>query len=262
MEKLIVKGIICLKDEFKFTYKIADITYIEYENGDFSYLFYPHYNVIDILNSQLFQGIPGLDLSKKLKCYERHNVTPVFISERTPSENREDLWELLEEYNMKSLNRLKWLLKTDTRYSGDRLYVKERSTLDDNRTIKTDSMFDLVKRSDSLSKVLLEIICYGNYLQCNEITINDNNRKYYYDLLMPMYKKEYSLKKERIEKIRKLALEEKKYKGRKEIAVDPLLFEKVSQEYKSKSISLNEALNTLKISRATFFRKLNKKEAD
>ena len=59
-----------------------------------------------------------------------------------------------------------------------------------------------------------------------------------------------------------MALEEKKYKGRKEIAVDPLLFEKVSQEYKSKSISLNEALNTLKISRATFFRRLNKKEAD
>ena len=48
-----------------------------------------------------------------------------------------------------------------------------------------------------------------------KLTINDNNRKYYYDLLMPMYKKEYSLKKERIEKIRKLALEEKKYKGKK-----------------------------------------------
>lgn len=256
MKKLITKGVICLKDHLNLTYKVSDIEYIEYENGDFSYFFYPHYNVIDILNTNLFQGIPGLDLSKRLDCYERHNITPVFISERTPSQNREDLWQLLEEYNMKSLNRLKWLLKTDTQYSGDKLYAKEKNEKDDNPIIKIESMFDLVKRTDAIHKALLEIICYGNYLQCKEITINDENRKYYYDLLMPIYEKEYTLKRKIIQNIREAAKNSNSYKGRKKISIDQLLLDKTIKDYQNKNITLEVALNKLKISKATFFRRL------
>lgn len=54
----------------------------------------------------------------------RENVVPVFISERTPGENREDLWELLEECGVQYLNRLEWLIRTETRYSGDGMYVQ------------------------------------------------------------------------------------------------------------------------------------------
>ncbi len=256
MNKLVTRGIICLKDDYNFVYKIADIDYIEYENGDFQYLFYPHYNVIDLLDSYLFQGIPGLDLSKKLKCYERKNITPVFISERTPSENREDLWELLDKYNMKSLNRLEWLIRTDMQYSGDRFYVERRKDADDKPTIRINSMFDLTDRVDSLNKALLDIICYGDYLDCQEISINDKNRLDYYNLLMPIYMNEYHLKRTRINNGIIIAKSNKVYKGRKQIPLDPLLFRRVAQDYSNGILPLSEALSTLKISRSTFFRRL------
>lgn len=256
MNKLVTQGIICLKDDYNFVYKIADIDYVEYENGEYSYYFYPFYNVIDLLNPYLFQGIPGLDLSKRLKCYERHNMTPVFISERTPSENREDLWEHLDKYNMKSLNRLEWLIKTDTHYSGDRLYVRERRNIDNDPVINIDSMFNLVKRFDSINGALLDIICYGDYLNCKEIVINDSNRKDYYNLLMPIYIKEYTSRRKQIMHGIKEAKENEIYKGRKRIMLDPLLFRKVGQEYLNGNITLEEALSKLKISRATFFRRL------
>ena len=52
------------------------------------------------------------------------------------------------------------------------------------------------------------------------------------------------------------AKENNTYKGRKRIILDPLLFRKVGQAYLNEDISLEEALNKLKISRATFFRRL------
>lgn len=79
--------------------------------------------MIDLLAPQYFQGILGLDLSLKKKSYLRENIVPVFISERTPGENREDLWELLKACDMNYLNRLEWLVRTKTRYSGDEMYV-------------------------------------------------------------------------------------------------------------------------------------------
>ena len=91
MRKLTTSGFICLEDDYKLVYKIAKIEYEEWEDGAFVYRFYPFYKVIDMLPDSLFQGIPGLDLSLKQAVYERKNIIPTFISERTPSENREDL---------------------------------------------------------------------------------------------------------------------------------------------------------------------------
>lgn len=260
MKKIVTSGIICLKDDYNFIYKISDIDYIEYENGEFQYLFHPHYNVIDLLDSYLFQGIPGLDLSKRLKCYERNNITPVFISERAPSENREDLWELLEMYNMKSLNKLEWLIRTDMLYSGDRLYVRRRREIDDKPNVRINSMFELTNRSDSLYKALLDIICYGDYLQCQEISINDRNRIDYYDLLMPIYIKEYQLKRNRINNGIEKAKANNVYKGRKQVSIDPLYFRKVALDYLDGTITIDKALDMLKISKSTFFRRLRNLE--
>ena len=39
-------------------------------------------------------------MSMRLERYYRVNMMPYFISERTPSEKREDLWELLEEVGL------------------------------------------------------------------------------------------------------------------------------------------------------------------
>ena len=156
MKSILTSGLIRLNDNYRFNYRIASIEYEEWENGQFEYRFYPFYPVIDMLPPSLFQGIQGLDLSLRRPCYPRKNIVPVFISERTPGENREDLYALLEEVGMDTLNRLEWLIRTDTVYFGDRLYVTRPKEI---ITTTASSMFDLVKRSDSLIRKLLEIIC-------------------------------------------------------------------------------------------------------
>ena len=71
-----------------------------------------------------FQGIPGLDMSMRLERYYRVNMMPYFISERTPSEKREDLWELLEEVGLDYYDRFEWLLRTNMRCGTDNLIVE------------------------------------------------------------------------------------------------------------------------------------------
>lgn len=259
MRKLTTMGFICLDDDYKFIYKIAKIEYEEWEDGAFNYIFRPFYNVIDMLPDHLFQGIPGLDLSLKKAVYERKNIIPTFISERTPSEHREDLWALMEESGMKVLNRLEWLIKTNKRYSGDRFFVMPFDG-EDAVSYKAHSMYDLVRRSDSLNKKLLEIICFGDYLYADDIVIDDKSRPYYYRLLMPMYIREFERKKRlRMRGIEK-AKEQKVYKGRRQIKIDPLLFDKVSNDYLHGKISADQASLILKISRATFFRRLRERK--
>ena len=259
MRKLTTMGLICLEDDYKFIYKIAKIEYEEWEDGEFNYIFRPFYNVIDMLPDHLFQGIPGLDLSLKRAVYERKNIVPTFIAERTPSEHREDLWALMEESGMQALNRLEWLIKTDKRYSGDRFFVMPFDG-EDAVSYKERSMYDLVRRSDSLNKKLLEIICFGDYLYADDIIIDDKSRLYYYRLLMPMYIREFERKKRlRMRGIEK-AKEQNVYKGRGQIKIDPLLFDRVANDYLHGKISADKASLILKISKATFFRRLKERK--
>jgi hypothetical protein len=254
MRTLLVEGTICLDDDCNITYKIADVKYEEDEEGKFRYTFIPCYSVIELLSSDLFQGIPGLNLDLKKEKYIRENIVPVFISERSPSENREDLQELLTSCGMTHLNRLEWLIKTNTQYFGDRLYVREK--IDSNVVIETGSMFNLVERYDSLNKKILDIICIGNNISCSEIKINDSNRLEYYKFLMPIYKKQYEAKVRTLLKSVRKAVENSSFKGRKKIELDKEFFIKVAEDYNKKIISLNEALKKLNISKSTFFRRL------
>lgn len=259
MRKLTTSGFICLEDDYKLVYKIAKIEYEEWEDASFNYIFRPFYNIIDMLPDYLFQGIPGLDLSLKKDVYERKNIVPTFIAERSPGENREDLWLLLEEAGMSSLNRLEWLIRTKTRYPGDRLFV---IPIDGNDTTeyKEQSMYDLVKKSDSICKKLLEIICFGDYLYTNDIIIDDLSRPYYYRLLMQIYIHEYKQRKDYKTRGIARAKERNVYKGRKQINIDPLLFDKVANNYMHGKISADEASFILKISRSTFFRRLRERK--
>lgn len=68
--------------------------------------------------------IHGLDMSMRLERYYRVNMMPYFISERTPSEKREDLWELLEEVGLDYYDRFEWLLRTNMRCGTDNLIVE------------------------------------------------------------------------------------------------------------------------------------------
>ncbi len=261
MKKLNTSGVICFKDNYGILYKLSKIEYIEYENGQYEYIFIPYYNVIELLPDSLFQGIPGLDLSLKKEFYERKNIVPTFISERTPSENREDVRELLDENNMESLNRLEWLIRTKTKYSGDNLFVLPYEG-NEIKTYKKRSMYDLVKRSDNINRVILSIICAGDYLYSDEITIDDNTRVNFYHLLMPIYIREYNLKKTAQKQGIENAKAHNVYKGRRKSKIDPILFEKVLSDYESKKISVEEAATRLSISKVTFYRRLKEKKVD
>ncbi|MBO5486916.1 MAG: hypothetical protein J5988_08340, partial [Eubacterium sp.] len=186
MKEMETSGIICLDDEFDFTYYVAEIKYTEREDESYRYEITPNYNVISLLSDRYFQGIPGLDLDLKKESYVRENIVPVFISERTPGENREDLWSLLEDCHMQYLNRLEWLIRTETRYSGDSLYVCRP----DKKSLTVSSIGELGNRSAIISRKILEVICAGGEIVSKDIVIDDSNRKSYYELLMALYRTE------------------------------------------------------------------------
>ncbi len=254
MRSMTTSGWICLEDDYHFIYRVGRIDYTEWENGEFEYIFSPNYAVIDMLPDNLFQGIPGIDLSLRRATYERRNQVPVFIAERTPSPNREDVRILLEENGMNALNRLEWLIKTNKRYSGDRFFIMPIEN--GPQTMRYTSMFDLAFGRDALIRRLLVIICLGDYLITREIEINDANRETFYRFLMPLYVDGY----ERNKRARMRGIEEAKarsaYRGRTQIAVDPLLFDKYKLAFLQGQISAAEAAERLGISRATFFRRM------
>ena len=141
MKSVITSGLICVKDKLNVEYFLAKIEYQVNEDETFEYRFSPYYNVIELLDSSIFQGIPGLDLDLKKEVYIRKNKTPVFISERAPSENRENLIEMLESVDMDYLNQLEWLIRTNLKYSGDNMYVKR---YEDNENVEIPKQIEYI----------------------------------------------------------------------------------------------------------------------
>lgn len=253
MKETTTTGTICFKDDFGIVYKISKITYTEHADETFEYVFTPFYEVIDMLNADLFQGIPGLKLETHKKQYVRTNVIPTFIAERTPGKNRENLWELLETVGMTYLNQLEWLIRTDTTYSGDRLYVKRYEPADEKQLIKTNAVSRTILKS---CRYLLDAICYGNDVESPEYTINDSNRKDIYHILYQLYANECKrVNANKRAGIRKGA-EAGHYKGRKrKYANTPKMYD-ICDAFAKKKITEKEALDALGISRATFYRRL------
>ena len=107
---------------------VARIDYEEYDEENSQYIIMPYWDIIDALPAKVFQGIPGIDMDKRLSHYYRVNYTPVFITERTPSKNREDLQELLALVGLDYYDRFEWLLRTTMRAGNDNLIVERRRT--------------------------------------------------------------------------------------------------------------------------------------
>ena len=80
-----VDALICLKDDLGIEYVVSEIEYKIWKNEEFEYRFRPNYSVIDLLDTSLFQGIPGIDLDLRKEEYIRKNAVPTFISERAPA---------------------------------------------------------------------------------------------------------------------------------------------------------------------------------
>ncbi len=256
MREIITRGDICLNDEYNLTYKVADITYTEREDESFIYEIRPNYSVISLLDTKDFQGIPGLDLDLKKESYIRENVIPVFISERTPGKNREDLWKLLEDCDMQYLNQLEWLIRTDTKYSGDKLFVQRP----EDKTIEVKSANDLGHRSAVICRKMLETICYGNTIILPSLRIDDTNRKQYYELLKALYSTERKFLDS--QRSAGIAASAKKgnYKGREKIQIDKLAAQEIFSDYTAKKINSTDASEKLGISKSTFLRRYREYE--
>ena len=191
--------------------------------------------------------------------YTLIDETP-FISERTPGENREDLWKLLEDCNMDYLNRLEWLIKTNTRYGGDRLYAERWTSDDDKHSVDYEDIEQSESRSAATIAKLLRNICFGHDINAARFLINDSNRTAYYSLLMSLYQKEKSyIDRQRTVGIRKSAAQGN-YRGRKPAKIDDTLLIEVITKYRSGKLTAHEAATALGVSRSSFFRKLKSYE--
>ena len=104
--------------------QVARIDYESFENEEFQYIISPFWDIIDVLSPKVFQWIPGIDMELRLEHSYRVNYVPVFITERTPGESREDLWELLESVGLDYYDRLEWLIRTNLRAAIDNLIVE------------------------------------------------------------------------------------------------------------------------------------------
>lgn len=255
---------------------VAQIDYQEFDEENFQYVISPYWDIIDGLPTSVFQGIPGIDMDLRLEQYYRVNYIPTFIAERTPSENREDLWELLESVGLDYYDRFEWLLRTTMRSANDNLIVERRR------------MTKAIKRVGKYASKILEEMQYGDQIIVdsmesisdtasgfadgifiaimNGVDIIDQSGGILVDAMtratmVPfvitqriLAKREYSAnRREGIEQAKK----DGKYTGRKPIEVDEEVLRQVRQELKEGLISVEEAMRRTKIgSKSTFYRKL------
>lgn len=179
---------------------VGKIVYERFDEENFQYIISPFWQIIDGLSSDVFQGIPGIDMEMRLESYYRVNYEPVFVTERSPSKNREDLWELMESVGLDYYDRFEWLIRTDMRAGNDNLivermrdvkkqyyYSKENKKIDYNLEdielfVETDS------RSNRELKRMLKYMQYGDQLVLSELDqLGKNSEQLSYTLLNLIY---------------------------------------------------------------------------
>lgn len=251
MNSITTSGLICIKDNLNIEYVLCKLDYIFNDDDTFKYIFTPYYDVIDLLNSDIFQGLPGLELNFKKKEYIRENIQPVFISERVPSNTREDYYDILASLKMDYMNPIEYLIKTKESYSGDNLYVisyTERETVNLNNIIEKCNSLGIIK-------IILNNFAKGNKLILNNTEINNSKT---FEVLKFIYQKQLNeqiiKQKKGIEK----AKSDKIYKGRKAIKIDMLTFYEQIDLVKKGIITNDDAIKNLKISKSTYYRLKNK----
>ena len=243
-------GTICIKGPYNLIYSVCDLEYFYYGDDSFKYIFKPHYSVINLLSSNYFQGIPGLNIDLQKKEYIRKNIKPTFISERVPSINRVDYYELLRKVKMDFMDPILYLIKTDEQYFGDNLFmlpkIENKECIFDN-TNNHES-------NNSLIKKVLDNICLGNNININNQIIDDNNRKIFHDIFLSLYSRSLLFNKEKQKEGIKKAKSGEKYKGRKPIEVDKKVFMSLLKEVEANKITAKVAASTLGISIDKYYR--------
>lgn len=266
-------GIIYAVDRRQNKYAVARIDYERFDDQNYQYVFSPEWSVIDTMPSAIFQGIPGIDMSLRLEKYYRVNMTPYFISERTPSESREDLWELLESVGLDYYDRFEWLLRTNMRCGTDNLIV-ERSVsarsihiaeeaalvdLQPNDVVVIDDFRQIASTSNKLRQKLFIVLRSGAHihLSAENRTLTEAECNLLLQLVMAQHELDSLNQKQNRQQGIEKAQREGKYSGRKKICVDEHLLKSIAQDFEEHKISESEAMQRTGISsRSTFYRRL------
>ena len=103
--------------------------------------------------------------------------------------------------------------------------------------------------------VSVEIICYGGTVISPSITIDDTNRKGYFELLMALYRTERKYIDTRRSEGISSSAKKGNYKGRKRIKIDKLASQEIFLDYEANRINSTEAAKKLEISKSTFLRR-------
>ena len=254
---------------------IAQIDYQEFDEENFQYVFSPYWEIVDGLPASVFQGIPGIDMELRLKNYYRVNYTPTFISERTPSESREDLWELLDSVGLNYYDRFEWLLRTNMRAANDNLIVERRrnekvvrqfapgilSDMQYGDKVIVESMESIAGTTAGLAEGMFHILVSGIDVvtQDGKVLVDMMTRSAMVPYMMTQrliaYRERIINRQVGIEQAKK----DGKYTGRKPIEVDENMLGQIAKELDDGIITIEEAMKRMKInSRSTFYRKLRK----
>ena len=250
---------------------VAQIDYQEFDEENFQYVIRPYWEIIDGLPTSVFQGIPGIDMDLRLERYYRVNYIPTFIAERTPSENREDLWDILESVGLDYYDRFEWLLRTTMRSANDNLIVERRrtsqvvekftsgilSTLQYGDRIIVDSMESIADTTAGFVDGIFTVITNGVDIidQSGQILVDTMTRAAMVPIVVTqriIARREHALhRRTGIEQAKK----EGKYTGRKPIEVDEKVLRQVNQELKAGLITVEEAMTRTNIaSKSTSYR--------
>ncbi len=266
-------GIIKATDANKNRYNIAELAFERYDEQNFQYVFTPYWKLIEFLPKEIFSDIPGIDMSIKKEHYYRVNMTPSFISKRTPGRGREDIKRLLEEVELDYYDRFEWLLRTD-RICGDDNFVVERKRETAKTFVQPDiatinemqpgdkvvlhELCDIAPNRNGLSEAVFRLLQSGVtiHIEVDDITFSvesEKNTLYVLERMMAYNKQFRAMSQQKgITK----AKEEGKYKGRKRIAVDMLLFADVVEKFEKGLLVEQQALESMGMSRSTFYRRM------
>ena len=252
---------------------VAQIDYQEFDEENFQYVISPYWEIVDGLPASVFQGIPGIDMDLRLKDYYRVNYIPTFIAERTPSESREDLWELLESVDLDYYDRFEWLLRTKMRAANDNLIVERRrieetvgqftsgiiSGLQYGDKVIVESMESIADTTAGLTDGMFNIVTSGIDVvtESGQVLVDAMTRAamipYMVAQRIMSRRERISLQQAGIEQAKK----DGKYAGRKPTPVDENVLRHVAKELDEGIITVEEAMKRTKInSRSTFYRKL------
>ena len=266
-------GIIKVYDRSNRDYYVGEIIFERFDEQNFQYVVTPYWDQITYLPKRIFSGLPGFDLDIKKEHYYRVNITPMFIQMRTPSESREDLWELLEEVGLDYYDRFEWLLRSGKRCGDDNLIVSRKrenkeyndaiSDIDLNQIqpgdkVTLNKLHNITAKDPDFIHCIYRLLANGAdvHILEEDRQIGADERKWMLYLLMNLLEYSENFPKARQEIGIYKAKREKKYAGRARIKIDPVELNEVSEKFHSGAISEEEALKTLGITRSTFYRRL------